>query len=71
MIFLSEKENLIVLHPKSQEILVTFQNGKCTIDEAEKEKIDLMLELGYKTENIEEVEIKRTSSKKKSKEVIL
>lgn len=69
MIFLSEKESLIVLHPRSQEILVRFQNGKCSIDEAEKEKNELMLELGYKTEIIKEVEIKRTSSKKKSKEV--
>jgi hypothetical protein len=50
MIFLSEKENLIVLHPKSGEILVRFKNGKCFIDEDKKDEIELMKNLGYKFE---------------------
>jgi hypothetical protein len=81
MIFFSEKENLIVLHPKSGEILVRFQNGKCSIDEDKKEEIELMKSLGYKfEEEVKEVltdsieENKKNSSRRQknniSKEVI-
>jgi hypothetical protein len=77
MIFLSEKENLIVLHPKSGEILVRFQNGKCFIDEDKKEDIALMKKLGYKFEEEfkvikqgDEIREKLSSKKNKNKEVI-
>jgi len=75
MIFLSEKENLIVLNPVNQEVLVRFQNGKCSIDEDDRFKIDLMKSLGYKFEEeikedileVDTKEIKSKSSLKKQK----